>query len=125
MTTSSAVPSRGATTLLEILDELQGLGFVHQFIAQSDGRVRCAPCSLAFDSADLVVSGYRRIEGASDAADMNLVVWGTCPGCAIGGVLTLGYGPNSSIEDEATLENLELEDAKEPGATPSEARHGQ
>ena len=74
-----------------------------------------------FDAAELVVSGFRRIEGASDAADMNLVVWGTCPDCATGGVLTLGYGPNASVEDEAAMENLELDDAREPGATPSES----
>ncbi len=121
MTISSAVPSQGATTLLEILEELRGLGFDQQFVAQPAGSVKCASCSFVFDAAELVVSGYRRIEGASDAADLNLVVWGTCPGCATGGVLTLGYGPNASIEDEAAIENLELDDAREPGATPSEA----
>ncbi len=121
MTISRAVPSQGATTLMEILEELRGLGFEEQFVAQLGGSIKCVSCSFVFDAAELVVSGYRRIEGASDAADMNLVVWGTCPGCATGGVLTLGYGPNASIEDEATLENLELDDAREPGATPSES----
>lgn len=121
--TTSAEPSQGATTLLEILEELRSLGFVDQLLAQPDGRIKCTTCSFVFDAPDLVVSGYRRIEGASDAADMNLVVWGTCPGCSTGGVLTLGYGPNASIDDEATMYNLVLDDAEEPGATPSEAVH--
>ncbi|NNF53332.1 MAG: hypothetical protein HKN03_02710 [Acidimicrobiales bacterium] len=124
MTTSSAQPSQGATTLLEVLQELRELGFDGQFLPQPDGQIKCTSCSLVFDAADFVVSGYRRVEGASDAADMNIVVWGTCLGCAKGGVLTLGYGPNASMEDEAVMDRLELDHASEPGATPSEAKHG-
>ena len=52
MIISSVVPSQGATTLLEILEELRGLGFDQQFAAQPGGSIKCASCSFVFDAAE-------------------------------------------------------------------------
>jgi len=114
-------PTQGATTLLEILDELRPLGFPGQLVAHTDGTVKCTQCSKQSAVEDFVVAGYRRIEGASDAADMNLVAWGACPACANGATVVLGYGPNASEADAAVLEKLALDRTEDPGATPDEA----
>jgi len=101
--------SAGAETLVEVLRDAADRGFGGQLIARADGTVECKGCD-ALSSADAieVVRGHR-LEGASDAADMMLVVEANCPACGLGGVLTLGYGPNATAEDEAVLADLDFD----------------
>lgn len=113
-------PTTGSTTLLEILEDLRSVGYATQSIAEEGGMVRCASCSATHAASELEPHGYRRTEGASDAADMNLVIWGACESCGAGAVLILGYGPNASAADESVLEHLELDHTAVPGATPTE-----
>lgn len=113
-------PTAGSTTLLEILDDLRGAGFSAQLIAREDGKLECSACSEMLDAADVEPAGYRRTEGASDAADMNIVSWANCANCGAGAALILGYGPNATAADESVLAELSLDDSVNPGATPVE-----
>ena len=114
-------PAMGSTTLLEVLNELRSDGYKQQLIAQEDATVRCTACNTNSPATDLAVDGYRRLEGASDAADMNIVAWAQCPSCKAAAIVTLGYGPNASRADEAVILDLDLDAADSPGATPEES----
>lgn len=113
-------PTTGSTTLLEILNDLRSVGYATQLIAQEGGSVRCGSCSETSAASDIEPHGYRRTEGASDAADMNLVIWSACPSCGAGATLILGYGPNASAADESVLDEFSLDATATPGATPHE-----
>lgn len=111
----------GSTTLLEILDDLRNAGYTSQFSAEEGGYLVCSACGARHRAADFEVTGFRRTEGASDAADMNIVVWGTCEPCGTGGVVILGYGPNATAADASVLDDLTLDQSVNRGATPEEA----
>lgn len=113
-------PTAGSTTLLEILEDLRAAGFSAQLIAKEGGKLECSACSETLDTADVEPAGYRRTEGASDAADMNIVAWANCSNCGAGAALILGYGPNANAADESVLADLSLGDMSTPGATPVE-----
>lgn len=99
---------RGASTLLEVLEILRERGYDGQLIPEEDGTIRCAGCDGRTAARDFGADGFHRLEGASDPADMNLVVWGACPACGEKGVVTVGYGPTASPADQAVLEGLDL-----------------
>ncbi len=107
----------GATTLLEVLGEAADAGYREQFVVNDDGDLRCTQCDTTVAVADFDVEGYHRLEGASDPADMLIVVWGTCTGCGRGGVATIGYGPNAGPADDAALEALDLDDVHDGAGT--------
>lgn len=98
----------GADTLVGVLRQASANGFDTQLIARSDGTVECESCGTRSGSAAIEPVRSHRLEGASDAADLALVVEAPCPACGIGGVLVLGYGPNAGPEDEAVLADLDL-----------------
>ena len=98
----------GATTLLDALGEASKAGFDAQLVVTDDGELRCTRCGTTSPIADFDVVGSRRLEGASDPADMLLVVWGRCSGCGDGGVATVGYGPNATAGDAKFLDELDL-----------------
>jgi hypothetical protein len=106
---------RGSESLLDVLNEAADEGFGAQFVARPDGLVECVECGASSSSSALEVIGYRRLEGASDPADMLLVAWVKCPRCGAPGTLTLGYGPNASESDASILDGFDLH-----GADPSQ-----
>ncbi len=98
----------GADTLVGVLRQASENGFDSQLVAQLDGTVECESCKATSPASSIDPVRHHRLEGASDAADLALVVEAKCPACGTGGVLTLGYGPNASAEDEAVLADLDL-----------------
>lgn len=94
-------------TLLDVLAEFADAGWTDSFSVEPPDRVRCGPCRIAVDPTQLEVHALRRLEGASDPADMLAVAAVTCVGCDAHGVLVLGYGPEASQEDAAVLFALE------------------
>ena len=112
MTDDTPAPhaATGATTLIEVLDAAATDGYGAPFVAVGGGSVRCTSCDEVVPAADLDVVRTDRLEGASDAADMMLVVRADCPGCDSGGTLVVGYGPNATEADEAVLGALVLPD---------------
>lgn len=98
----------GADTLLGVLREAAHDGFGSHFTAVAPGRVHCDACDRRLRPRDLDVVRLRRLEGASDVADMLLVAWCECPACRTRGVLTLGYGPNAADPDVEVLAGIDV-----------------
>jgi hypothetical protein len=98
--------ARDATTLAEVVDAYASAGFVGSFRAVRDGRITCLACRSMLDAATLRPVSMRRLEGASDPADMLAIVALVCPVCAARGTLVLGYGPDATAEDSDVLPAL-------------------
>ena len=96
-----------ASTLTEVLSSFERDGFTGQFAAAPDGRVRCYSCREVRPADELVVEALRRLEGASDPADMLAVAATICPACHAKGTLILNYGPEATPEDSEVLVALE------------------
>lgn len=103
-------------TLMDALEAADEAGFTAQFLAVEDGEVRCEAGGHHVNPAALSVESLWRIEGASDAADLTIVVAVVCARCDARGTLTLGYGPNSSRADETVLRYLDVDAGTGPGA---------
>jgi hypothetical protein len=111
-------PSDNAT-LTEMLNSLAEEGFVHQFTPLAGGSVECCECSTTLDAPALEVVSIRRLEGASDPADMMSLVAARCPNCDALGTLVLGYGVNATMEDAEISRALDLSDqARQAGINP-------
>lgn len=99
---------RDAETIVEVMKMASSEGFATDLRSLPGGFVRCAQCDQASAASDFVADRYRRLEGASDAADMMIIVLAACPNCGAGGTLILGYGPNAGEEDADVLAALDL-----------------
>jgi hypothetical protein len=91
-----------AVTLLSVLDHFATLGFTGQFDVH-DGGIRCLHCRQASPAAGIRLEELRRLEGASDPADMLAVAALRCPQCGALGTIVLNYGPESTPEDAEVL----------------------
>jgi hypothetical protein len=100
--------ARGATTLLEVLNQAQASGFGGSFNVTSADAVGCLQCGRSSPARLFGVARVHRLEGASDAADELIVVEVTCPECDRGGTLTLGYGPAASAIDDEVVTALTI-----------------
>ena len=103
--TTAGAPSDN-TTISTILGDLEANGWKGQFGSRPEGAVLCFTCRAEYPSSELAVEGIRRVEGASDPADMLALSTVTCPQCGTRGVLTLNYGPEGSGDDAAVLVGL-------------------
>lgn len=119
-----AAPSDG-TTLTDVVDSYRANGFAGDFFAEADASVRCGSCSTLIAASRLAMQSLRRLEGASDPADMVTVVATSCPTCGADGTLVLAYGPMASEDDaavSAALRDLRQSDDRLPAnAAPNEA----
>lgn len=106
--------AQGADTLVGVLRAAADDGYAAQFSGRPDGTIRCHECNTDSDAASVEVEQTRRLEGASDPADMLLAVRMTCPRCGAKGVLTVGYGTNASDADLAVLPLLSVRDSGPP-----------
>ena len=84
------------TTLAEVLAEFEADGYSGTFEVEDDGTVRCLSCDRRSDPDALDLYAIRRLEGASDPADMAAVLATRCAQCGIGGVIVARYGPEAS-----------------------------
>jgi len=66
----------------------------------------CAACGEAASAGSFVRAWSRRLEGASDPADMMHVSALTCPHCGVGGVFISPFGPAASERESAVLQAL-------------------
>ncbi len=102
--------ARGADTLVGVLAEAASDGYEAELRVDADAVVVCSVCGTRTAAAQLEIDRYRRLEGASDAADMMLVARSHCPSCGSAGVVTLGYGPNAGEHDDVFMAALDLRD---------------
>ena len=118
--TAPTLPLPEDISLAKVLDDFDQAGFSAVLMATEDG-VLCATCRSVVAPGDLLVQRLRRLEGASDPADMLAVVGATCPGCHLDGTLLLGYGPEMDPTHADVLAALELPHAVDAvGPAPGE-----
>ncbi|MEZ5244903.1 MAG: hypothetical protein R2707_07395 [Acidimicrobiales bacterium] len=103
--------ARGSDTLVTVLASAAAAGYATAMTVSPGAVMVCGNCAEHAAARAVSVDRYRRLEGASDAADLMLVALVRCPHCEIGGTLTFGYGPNSGVDDDDFLSELDLGDA--------------
>lgn len=108
---SDPTSTAGADTLMGVLDEAGRAGYDVQQLARPNARVECSACGQQTPARDFDIDHVRRLEGASDSADLLLVTWSACPSCGRRGTLVLGYGPNANADDTAIALELDLDGA--------------
>ncbi len=101
------IVANGATELADVLAGADEQGFSGEFdVADDRGALRCPQCGATSDPATVSRAWSRRLEGASDPADMLHVSAVTCPQCGEGGVFISPYGPSASAGQAAALRAL-------------------
>ena len=90
------------TTLTEVVQGYRAAGFVTDFWAEESG-VRCASCQSVLDPSRMTMHSLRRLEGASDPADMVAVIATSCPVCGADGTMVVGYGSAATDIDADVL----------------------
>lgn len=118
MTEHTDGPARDPSSMFEILQVFQADGYGGDLFAEEGGGVRCGTCNEVTPAGDLDVHELRRMEGASDPADMAAIVATTCPRCATDAVMVVMYGPEASGADTDVLAALPTpaSPAERPGA---------
>lgn len=95
------------TPLLAVLRRYEEDGYRAQFDAREGGVVHCFTCGEDVPAASCRHGSVRRLEGASDPADMLAVVPVRCPSCGALGVVVANYGPEASLADAEVLSELD------------------
>jgi DNA-directed RNA polymerase subunit RPC12/RpoP len=88
-----------------------------------DGPIECADCGQFVDPSAVNVHSIRRLEGASDPADMSAVLAVTCPACGSRATMVVRFGPEAGVGDDIVWK--QTRDCRgsgllPPDATPSE-----
>jgi hypothetical protein len=91
------------TTVQAVLEGFADEGFTVELWSKPGGHILCGACRATSPATAFDVGMERRLEGASDPADMQLVVGATCPACGAHGVLSLHYGPTAGGDDADVL----------------------
>jgi hypothetical protein len=97
----------GGLTLLDAIHDFERRGYGGQFGAREGGRILCFTCQTRNDPREVRLDGLRRVEGASDPADMAVVAALRCPRCGARGTGTFMIGPMASPEDNEALRLLQ------------------
>lgn len=95
------------TTIVSLLEEFEEQGYTANFGAREGAMVICFACRHETPAAEVHLDALRRLEGASDPADMAAVAAVRCPACGEKGTLVLRFGPEASQEDAEVLRALE------------------
>ena len=97
----------GGLTISDALREFESRGYIGQFIIAEEGKVECTSCGKSHRPREVSLEAMRRIEGASDPADMVYVGALQCPRCGARGTAIVNYGPTASPEHAAVLRELD------------------
>lgn len=93
-------------SLAEVLDDFEQRGFDEQFDVDDDtGATSCLACGQRTSVGDAEVLDGRRLEGASDPAEMAVVLGLQCPNCGRRGTVVCRYGPEASAGEAALLQS--------------------
>ena len=93
-------PARDPSSMFEILRDFRDDGFSGELFAEEGGDIRCGTCGVSSPAGSYDVAELRRMEGASDPADMAAVVAAPCPSCGTKGVLVVMFGPEAGPADQ-------------------------
>jgi nicotinamide-nucleotide amidase len=117
------VPSDN-TTMTAVLEAYARSGWSSDFVVDdADGLVECVTCGGRIEAEHTIVESLRRLEGASDPADMSAVVALQCPLCQATGTAVVRYGPESSPAEAALF--ARARDGRGSSALPSAAAPGE
>jgi len=78
-------------------------GLNGEFEPLAGGFIRCRTCDTTSPASEQSADEVTRLEGASDPADMQIVVPVRCPHCGTHGTLVMGYGPEATTADVDVL----------------------
>lgn len=125
------MPPSDNTTVQAVLAAYEDAGYVGQFSNEPIGSagatgaaLRCSVCGSVVAAAQVTMHSMRRMEGASDPADMLAVVALTCPVCGAKGTAVLSYGSMASAEDSdllLALRDRRADDELPPASPPAES----
>jgi len=115
------------TTLTAVLASYAAAGFDGGFRVEDDA-IRCQSCQAACKPSELEISSLRRLEGASDPADMAAVLALACPSCGRRGTMVVMFGPEASAAEADLLQHahdrrFSDEDELPAAAAPHEHRN--
>jgi hypothetical protein len=99
------------TTLTAVLESFRTDGYEGDFLIGESASIRCRSCDVSTPADDAAVEAIRRLEGASDPADMAAVLALVCPACSTRGTVVVRYGPEADVDDVAVL--LAVEDRRQ------------
>jgi hypothetical protein len=99
--------ARGASSILEVVQEFERANYGGQFAARAGGEIECFTCHERMGAGEAESRQLRRLEGASDPDDMLAVAALVCARCGTRGTLILNYGPTATAEDADVLQQLE------------------
>jgi hypothetical protein len=102
-------------TLVEVLADLAEEGFTEDVAVHDDGGLCCRRCGHCVAAADMQLRTLRRIEGASDPADMAAVLGLECPACGTRGAAVVRFGPEAGPGDEVVLQHIDDRRTRSPG----------
>jgi hypothetical protein len=102
-------PEPADEPLLDVSSTLDDEGWSGQFRAEAGGMLRCLSCGTVSPAEAHQADEVTRLEGASDPADMVIIVPLRCPACRTRGTLIASYGPEATAEEAEVLVALERE----------------
>ena len=112
------------TTLSTVLSDYAQAGYVGQLRVADDG-VHCSVCGQVSSAEQIEIRSLRRLEGASDPADMAAVIATACPACSTLGTIVVMFGPEASEPEVKLLRRAQDrrfdDDHAPPSASPSES----
>lgn len=109
-TTPIAGEPVGASTLLEVLEQLRAKGFDRDMFITADAMVRCGSCHHDTPPSELNLLHLVRLEGVSDPGEEAAVLALECGVCHARGTAVVRFGPEASPQDDAVL--LAVEDRR-------------
>ncbi len=101
--TDDGATTAADTSLSSVMNDFDAVGHDGQFVAREGALLLCLTCHEELPAAGQNADDMRRLEGASDPADMVMVVPVRCPHCGTAGTLTAHYGPEASAEEAEVL----------------------
>ena len=99
---AAAAPSDN-TTLADVIRSYEDAGFAGQFGVTEEGLLQCFACGTTCPPGDATLHSLRRMEGASDPADMLAVLAVSCPSCSAKGTVVVHYGPEAEPGESEVL----------------------
>ena len=106
MTTDEPAAIAAGVPLGEVTDDLARQGRDGQFQALDGGQLRCLTCEHRFPASETPATETTRLEGASDPAELSIVIPLRCPHCGTEGALIANYGPEASAAEADVLTAL-------------------
>jgi hypothetical protein len=95
------------TSLVAVLAGLRDAGYDSEFLVADSGALRCRACEQEHAPEAVRPDELRRLEGASDPADMVAILAARCPSCGTSGTAVLRYGPEADAGHAELLRHLE------------------